>query len=85
MLQYQVNVADYFGNVFRTYDYLTERSIQRFVGGVDKTRWFEELAPTDINAFYHPSLNQFSKFIATVIHIIQGVCVGIGGLRGSRT
>ena len=60
-IQYEVNATDYFGNIFRTHDYLNERSIRRFVEGVDKSRWFEELAPTDINAAYIPSLNQFGK------------------------
>ena len=65
-MQYEVNKNDYFGNIFRTYDYVTERSIRRVVQGVDRNMWFEELIPTDINAFYHPSLNQFSKYTTMI-------------------
>ena len=52
---------DYFGNIFRTREYIIQRGLRRVMEGVDKTRWLEEFAPTDVNAFYHPSLNQFGK------------------------
>ena len=54
-----VDANDYFGNYFRTFEYLFKRNIRRTKEGIDKTRWLEELHPTDINAAYIPNLNQF--------------------------
>ena len=62
ILQYEVDARSYFSNIFRTHDFLTQRAIQRVSEGPDRTRWLEEFIPTDINAFYHPSLNQFSTY-----------------------
>ena len=53
--------SDYFGNMLRVSDHVIRRELRRLMEGTPKTSWFEELAPTDINAFYAPSLNQFSK------------------------
>ena len=53
-----VDANDYFGNYFRTFEYIFKRNIRRIKEGIDRTRWFEELHPTDINAFYAPNLNQ---------------------------
>lgn len=57
-----VDPSDYFGNFFNTWEFNLGRNIRRTMEGIDKTRWFEDfLYPTDINAAYAPSLNQFSK------------------------
>ena len=53
--------SDYFGNVLGNLDHIRRRQVRRVMEGTPKTSWFEEIAPTDINAFYHPSLNQFSE------------------------
>ena len=63
LLQYSVDPNDYFGNAFRVWDYVRKRELRRVMEGTPKTQWFVELAPTDINAFYSPSLNQFSKSV----------------------
>ena len=61
-----VDANDYFGNYFRTFEYLVNRNIRRIREGIDKTRWLEELVPTDINAAYIPNLNQFGMQIVAI-------------------
>lgn len=69
LLQYMVDANDYFENYFRTFDYIIKRNIRRIREGIDKSRWFEELFPTDINAAYIPNLNQFGMQIITATNM----------------
>lgn len=54
---------DHFGNILRVFDTLRRRELRRLMEGTPRTTWYEGFAPTDINAFYNPSLNQFSKLV----------------------
>ena len=68
LLQYSVDPNDYFGNAFRVWDHVRKRELHRVMEGTPKAQWFVELAPTDINAFYSPPLNQFSKSLILILH-----------------
>jgi predicted metalloendopeptidase len=62
-----VDPSDYFGNALRAFDPARRRELRRLMEGTPKTTWYEGLAPTDINAFYIPSFNQFGKLVNIVI------------------
>ena len=77
-LQYNISSINYFENIRGIFRIKQREMFARLRTPNERSRWqTDAIYPTDINAFYYPSLNQISKQNHLIVCVCVCVCVCI--------